>query len=579
MAAPLTLLLVLFGCSDSPDTPESPVPETIDQLPVLTVSSPERGAFYGTEELRIQGTAFAGASDLSSLVSNGIEINLDAGGGFSQILPTEIGLNLVGTRLEDFAGKRAVDGRAFYWGEAYFPGDFVQEGLRMRLGPELLDDDDPDLDDAASLIELAAADPAIADLVVGTEIEDDNFDFILTGLSLDSASVDITPNNGFLTIEAELRDFWLGFDIENILGQSYLNTIGEAEADTVSLQMDVSLSMTNGSLESSATQATTSLSGFAITVDYFPDFLEGYLADWTQDYIQDVASETIQEVVGDLLKDFIEGLTADTSVSGVDLFTTLDTVEIAETGIRLTADVSAIGADLSSLPPNASSPKTPSTVPSWEDLPEAPVALAVDDDMINQVLFSLWSTGSLSGIEFSGTELALLAGAPIEAPLGPVTSASLNAELPPMMRTSVSPEMTADMGIGELRLQVAREDGILHDFSISAWLGIQAALTESKTVAVELDNRPRYIPMEIGVLEWDPELDPGDLAALIRLMMPPLFGRAGSLAPSLEVPTVPLGDALGLEALDDILIGLREAQFAFNEDNWLVLGGSLEASQ
>ena len=62
-------------------------------------------------------------------------------------------------------------------------------------------------------------------------------------------------------------------------------------------------------------------------------------------------------------------------------------------------------------------------------------------------------------------------------------------------------------------------------------------------------------------------------------MMPPLFGRAGSLAPRLEVPTVPLGETLGLEALDGVTIGLREADFAFNEDNWLILGGALEATQ
>ena len=99
----------------------------------------------------------------------------------------------------------------------------------MRIGPDLLDDDDEELDDAASLIELAASDPALADLVVGTEIEDENYDFVLTGMSLDSATVDILPQEGALVIEAELRDFWLGFDIENILGQSYLNTVGEAE--------------------------------------------------------------------------------------------------------------------------------------------------------------------------------------------------------------------------------------------------------------------------------------------------------------------------------------------------------------
>ena len=579
MTSSLTLLLLAQGCSNPPEAPETPVVETIDQLPMLSVQSPERGAFYNDDELRIRGIAKAGDANLDTLIANGIEINLEASGEFAQVLPTEIGLNLLGARLEDLAGKRAVDGRSFYWGDAYYPGEVVEEGMRMLLGPEILDDNDSDLDDAASLIEMAAADEAITDLVVGTTVEDDNYDFIVTDLELKSAEIDIVPAEGYLAISAELSDFWMSFDVENILNQSYLNTIGEAWADTVSLQMDIALSMTNGSLETNATQASTSLDEFGLTVDYFPDFLEGYLADWVKDYIQDVATETLQELVGDLLKDFIEGLTADTTVNDIDLLSTLNSVDIRSSGIRLTADVAAEGADLSSLPSNAGSPKTPSEIPSWEALPNAPIALAVDDDMVNQLLFALWSTGALSGIEFSGAELALLSGAPIEAPLGPVTGATLGADLPPMLRSSDSPEMTGDMGIGELRLQVAREDGILHDFSISAWLGVVASLSESGTISLELDNRPRYIPMEIGVLEWDPQLDPGDLAALVRLMMPPLFGRAGSLAPSFEVPTVPLGETIGLEVFDGLEIGLQEADFQFNSDDWLLLGGKLEAFQ
>ena len=579
MTRHLILVSLVMGCSGDGEQPDAPPVEQIEQLPVLQITNPARAAFLPPGEVQVQGQVIAGDADIDTLVSKGIEINPEPTGEFSQTLPLDVGLNILGTRVEDVAGKRAVDGRGFYWGPSYSPGEYVKKGLRIRIGPELLDDNDPDLDDIASLAELLATDSSIYDLIIGETIEDDQFDLIITGLTVNSAEVDITPKDAFIDLKIRLNDFWMSFDIENILGQSYLNTQGSTWSDGIDLTLQVALSMAGGSIETSSAQAETSLDGFGITVDSFPDFLEGYLADWVEDYLKEAAAEAVNDEVAELLAELIEGLTADADFGEVQLFTSLNEVEIKETGIRLTADMAAEGADLSTLPDGAGSPKTESDAPDWSDIPEGPISVAVDDDMVNQFIFALWGSGELSGFEFSGTELALLAGAPIEAPLGPVSSASLDVELPPMLRKPTEPSMTADMGMGEMRLRVYREDGQIHDFSINTWLGATVSLTETGNITLDFDSRPKYIPMEIGVLAWDPALDPGDLAALTRLMMPPLFGRAATLAPSFETPTLPLGETLGIEGLEDIQLRLKEADFAFNENNWLILNASLEGVQ
>jgi hypothetical protein len=574
-----SVLTLLVGCSGETGVSGVPEVEEIEQLPVLVVTNPERGAFLPPGEVRIRGQATKGEAALKSLVANGIDINLEANGEFAQVLPVQIGLNLLGSRLEDLAGKRAVDGRSFYWGDSYFPGEFVEQGLRMRLGPELLDDNNPDINDAATLVEMAATDPDLADLIIGTTIEDDNYTFIITDLEIDDADVDIVPNRAYLSIQVDLHDFWMSFDVNDIFGWDYLDTDGSAWADTVTLSMDVAMAMSNGQVESTTTQAQTSLNGFGLTVNNFPDSLEGYLADWVQDYIQEAAAEALKDQVGNLLVQFIEGLSADTTIGDIEIYTQLNAVEIRKSGILLTADVACEGADLSQLPSGAGSPKTDSDPPNWSALPDQPFAIAVDDDLLNQFFFSYWATGAMSGFDFSGTELALLAGAPIEAPLGPVSSANIRLSLPPMLRKGTQPEMTADMGIGELRFVVARQDGQIHDFSVSAWVGAIASLSESGKVSLEFDSRPKYIPMEIGVLDWDPNLDPGDLAALVRLMMPPLFGRASSLAPSFDVPSIPLGDSLNLSSLEGLELSIRDATFTLNDDNWLILGASVVGTQ
>jgi hypothetical protein len=185
----------------------------------------------------------------------------------------------------------------------------------------------------------------------------------------------------------------------------------------------------------------------------------------------------------------------------------------------------------------------------------------------------------MSGFEFSGTEMALLAGGPIDTPLGPVANASLNFELPPMFRKSEQSDMTGDIGFGELRLAMTREDGLVQDFSINTWVGAIATLTDSGKLDFELESRPEQLAIEIGVLESDPTFDPNEISELIREMVPSLFDRASALAPSFEIPTIPLGETLEVDALKDLELGLQDATIALNTDNWLLLGASVAASQ
>lgn len=575
----LPMLVLFIACSKEDSATGDTGLGGVDQLPELRITTPERASFHPPGAVRVQGTALAHDSALKSLIINGIDIQVESTGEFSQILPVSVGLNLLSAHLKDLAGRSAKDGRAFYWGTALYPGDRAKQGLRMRLGPELLDDNDPDLDDVATLIEIAAADDGLAQELLGITIADDNYEFVLTGLDIERADVDIEPKNAYLSLAVDLHNFTMDFDINDIFGFDSVDTDGSAWASTVRLTLNLALTVNGGEIESTATQAEASMSGFGLTIDNFPDALEDYLADWIQDYIQEAATEALKEQASRLLIQFIEGMSADTTVGEIAVFTTLNQVEIKPTGIRITADLASEGADLSRLPKNAGSPKTPSDPPDWADLPDRPLAVAIDDDLLNQFFFSYWATGAMSGFEFSGTELALLTGGPIDAPLGPVSSAILDFDLPPMIRKSEQSGMTGDMGFGELRLAISREDGVVQDFSINAWVGAKATLADSGKIRFILESRPELIPMEIGVLQSDPTLDPVVLAEIIEGMMPSLFERASALAPSFEIPAIPLGESLNVSALADLELRLQNANVALNDGNWLILGAAVGASE
>ena len=59
--------------------------------------------------------------------------------------------------------------------------------------------------------------------------------------------------------------------------------------------------------------------------------------------------------------------------------------------------------------------------------------------------------------------------------------------------------------------------------------------------------------MAVGGTSWPDALDPGDLASLIKLMVPPLLGNADNFLPGISLPPLDLG------SLSDSMsgIGLR----------------------
>ena len=140
-------------------------------LPVLAVDGPDRSWFSGGSTVGYSGTAQAGTWDLTELRLNGETIDLDGSGRFTHDWTAEPGLLILAARLEDEGGERALDARSVYHGPLHAPGAMIEGGVRLQVAPELLDDNDPDLDDLASIAELTMSDDALLGELVGEPIE------------------------------------------------------------------------------------------------------------------------------------------------------------------------------------------------------------------------------------------------------------------------------------------------------------------------------------------------------------------------------------------------------------------------
>ena len=555
----LTFLL-LAGCSrDEPATDEdSSTPEPVVVVPTLAVSSPERGSFVDGGSIKLSGAIAAGSAKLAGLTLGGTDVPVASDGSFSLPIGLSPGINIFGLRAVDEGGERAVDGRAVYAGPLHPSGELLEGAVQMQLGPAVLDDNEDDLDDVAGIAEHLMETTDISGTIVGVPIETDYATVTPTNLGYGAVEVNLTPVDGALLAEVVLYDLWMPFEAE----KWGLSTDGEIWADAAVLHTTLNIS------GDAVTPTGTSfdLEGYGGEIDWLPDAI----LTWAEEYLEDEVAATTEEMVSSLVGEYLRAFSIDTELlEGVSLLVALGGADVSEHGMMLTLDA-AVESTAGALPAGAGSAITDGSAPSWP-LSDAPFSLAVDDDLVNQILFAVWGSGALSGFEYGGDELTLLTGAQPTPPLGPLQRLTLDMDLPPMIGSATQDDMDADLALGEWRMGFVREDGEELTFSVNVRVGAQVSFTDTDELSLALDNRPAMMSMEIGVLSWPEALDPGDLAALIKLMVPPLLGNADGFLPGLALPAIDLGSFS--ESMAGIELTPQDLSLAVDSGGWIVLDG------
>jgi hypothetical protein len=569
------LVPLVLACADDPQDSGGADEVLRTVVPVLGVDAPERGAFLTGGSVTIAGTTAPGSAPLRSLTVNGTRIEVAAGGGpFEATLEAAPGLLILGARLEADDDGRAVDGRAVQVGPVHAPGASLDGSVRMQLGPEALDDDAADLDDLAALTVVVLEDPSTADAFVGLSFPSDYAVVTVTSAAWGTTDVDIVPSDGALSLALRIEDVTLDVDVAGVDWYDWVSTSGTVAADAEVL-VELAVSADDGIVTSTARSAEVTLEGFAVTLDWFPDSLEDDLSDYMRAEIELALADAVSEQVGALVAESLGALATDASFSGIDIRAALASLRCADDGVRMTLDVSASGPVAIELPQGAGSLRTDADGP---DFPltragGAPFALAADDDLLNQLLFAVWAGGSLHGISFGAFEMTALAGE-IPAPLGPVEGVQAYVGLPPVVSGATHEGFTFDLSLGELRMAITREDGVLTDTSINVRTGASVAFLDDGSVDLTLDARPAYMTLEVGMEAWPEGLDPGDMAALVRLSAPPMLGTLGALLPSMSLPAFPLDGTLA--PLEGRSLRLVDPE-ARMDQGWLTLEASISA--
>jgi len=573
------LIPLLVGCAtqskstgDGPDFSDTPLPLAEGLLPALNVEHPVRASFDNRGSGTVRGSVHTGAGSIDAFTVNREDFEVENTGRFEADMPWTPGIQILSTRVEGSNGERAVDGRAFHAGPVNAPESWIAGAIRMEVGAEILDDDDPEPDDLAGLLELAFEDESLLDGIIGNPMDLSTAIFTPHAVSYGRVRIDLVPGTDTIEAAMTLDGFAIDFGVEGVGLYSLLSTVGSAWASSVDMAMAVTVVSTGGIVRAEVTDVDVVINGFGVTLDYVPGFIEEYIADWAKNFmveaIVDMAHKEVASAIENVMSGFAIGATFDVDLA---LGMRLAEIHVVPEGIRFEADARIFASSPMDLPPNAGSLATAGDAPDWPTNKEQAFWGAIDDDLLNQLSFSFWAAGMLRDFEVDAVVLGALSGGPLPPPLGPAENIQMTLNLPPVLTPSQNEDWAAQLAIGEWELTFNRADGEVLAFSVSCRTHTQVEMNEAGKIVLSADARPTNIDLAVGVLQAPEALDPGDLSALIRLMVPPLLGNASSFSPTIPVPEIPLDEFLSLPSTEGKVLSVDDPSVHLEPNGWMIL--------
>lgn len=566
----------------TPDPTASPQPSARPVPPRVRLDAPLRASFHGAgAQVAAAGFATAGSAPLASLLVDEADSPLGPDGAFREVLAARPGVNVLDVKVEDARGGRATEALGYFYGAVRAPGETLPGAMSMHLGPQFLDDDAPDVDDLARIVEVMVMDPSFR-TAFQEPFETDYVIITPRTVDFSGAQVDLVPFDGELDVTVVLTGLVVTFAAEGVDILGWVESDGVMRADRARVQMALSGSVGPGGVDVDVVRNRAELEGFHVDLDLVPDFAEDY--EFVQDELRALVIESVQEEAGPLVEETLAEVLGAFAVertlgeaNPITLGLRLERLDVLATGLYL--GLSAFlrpSTQNPSVPPEAGSLRTEPEPPAIFDNPE-PVGLALDDDFLNQVFYAFWESGLLGNLVLGPERLAELGAERFPEPIAPLRELALEVHLPPTLTATGEAGFHYDLGLGEAVVRLTRQDGEVFELSVSLRAGVELTVGEGGAVGLRLDDRPRAIELGVSVLRAPEFLDPADVAALGRLILPPVLGRAGTGFGALPLPDFDLYELLEVEALRGVALRMdvRDVAILEPERHALAVRGAL----
>ena len=520
--------------------------------PEITITSPDRGAFIDAAgPLTVQGRVVDDVG-VSSFELFGLPVVPDEDGFYTLNMPAPVpGMNVVHGNAVDLVDRAVATSRSVLFGAFASPDEFRDDAVRVGLNPSLLDDDDPDLDDLSAIAELALSPDGRDAGSFGTDCGGRIF---FTNLQYRDPEVDMWPEEGGIGIRVTVHDMTMDYT-----GQGCVEFFGECQcndfddtliASSVTVEADASMLVDLCELSSESVPQDPDVNGLDLG-------LEGQDAQY-EGLVQAQAEQEVGSAATDLLLDIIEAAVdralsrvavaggSGQAISAGGIAIPIDACVTAalfdDAGGHIDAGARFIAQAVGDLPGGSGVLVTPGDPPDTRG--EDPFVYAVDDDLVNALLYDAWASGE---------------------PLAPAGEGgdAIVADLPPVVMMEQGQDgAPAEMflAVGEVLIDVPAEGGDAST-AVSAFIPAEAAAGDGVlTLGPAPDAEIQDMGVTVEILDAPEGADEAAIvaAAQDRFEQQVVAGMAEAPV-EFELPEMPL-DNFNSPDVDGGSLGMGEPQ-------------------
>ncbi len=541
--------------------------------PLVTLTSPERGAWIEGDAVTVEGTVTDAVSAIAGLTLNGETVTVAADGSFSHPLSLTPGPNLLSLDATDTDGNTADAIIGVIAGA--FSADDLEGAIEAHLNAGALDTIAEtlveELDIAQIESDLKASNPVATDSLGCVDVEID-----VDGLDLDTPTAAVTPTSDglTLTLTATNLDIDLGIDVD-LCGWTSTSTSGSLTADEVEIAVDIAVSVTApGEVAVTVTDTTVTFTNFDEDFGTLSSILStfGYslssLGIDTEAIVEDALIDAVEDAVPGALQDALESVGIDTSLALLDAEATLvaqiGDIETSADGLTLLLDATITGSgEHADIPEHPGSLILGGAAPDYDSEPGLFLGLSLDT--LNRILEQLWTAGGVN-TTITSAELGLQA-AIIELvfPGNTALTLRLYPQLPPAL-TPTTGKTPLRLDISELQVEIwgdADTSAPLTTAAIHLTAGATPALSTGSSPVISLEVSDADLTLDVITQDAS---EVGEDEALEGLLALATGGLAAELLPEIS---------FALPELGDFTLAAENIDAAGDAGDWIVVSAEL----
>lgn len=529
--------------------------------PRIDIQSPLRGTWTENGQLNLLFSVTDDAGLARVTFDGDREVDPGLGPDFAlNDLPLAAGLNILRLEAFDVPGNFAKEHVAVLQGPLQDADARIPGALRLHIGTAGLDS----LEQVALRL-LRERD--LTALLPNPLFEGGPFRAEISGISYqDPPTLELTPGNGVLSLHLRLEQLVITMSLQ--IGENEVYQIS-AGAGAVDITAEITPRVRDGQLFIPLDELEILFDDLQLRPGDVPRFDEN--PEEGQTLIEEVAGIAMRVVAEEYLPDLIDDLLGqidepiDLDVLGAQLQIQFvpDVIVVSPRGLSIRLDAGVVF--LGETPPGPSLPGYVGTRQPWDGVPDTDaVGIAIDDDLLNLIMFQIWRTGVLlpriDAASDLGGQIALVNNllgnlvrrAHPDLPANTPIALETTLPLPPVAKVSKADGAVGlTIGLGDMSVAILTDDAAARSLvNGAASLQLNAALgvvQDAETGAINLDL---VVGETIGLFDVIDEALRGAAENEMEAQVNNLLGVAGNILPALlsdlEIPAIDLVTFTGL---------------------------------